>query len=276
LNVRKLLLLLFGFSLPHLLLTTLYFLWGETGALWQNFYAPNLTVHGTMLISLKSILVLSALPICYFVFSLFMLNREARFTKYQSQLFQVMFQWMMFCFVQLLVTREFTPHSLIIFIPSIAYFISHYLLLIRRRWIAEGMLWIFFGGILTLNLLARYDRLTDVHYTTLFPPESPYAKDVKDQRVMVLTNDVGIYRQNKLAGYFFDWDLSKDVIGQPDYYENVILIQKAFKTDQPDLIVDPDGLMGKFFERIPGWQSYYKKESIFYRKTGIPATKGSP
>src|SRR5260221_4141395 len=189
LSARKLLLLLLGVILPHALLVTLYFVRGETPSLWQNFYTPNLTLHGITFITLNSIFALCALPFGYFVFSLFMLNRAARCTNYQSQLFQVMFQWMLLCLVQVLVTREFTPHSLIIFIPSLAYFISHYLLLIRRKWIANTMMWIFLIGILTVNLLSRYNKMSRIDYTNLFPKESSYSPLIKHQRVMVLTSD---------------------------------------------------------------------------------------
>jgi hypothetical protein len=266
LSVRKLFLLLFGFVLPHALLITLYYFWGETTSLWQNFYVPNLTFHGMMFITLKSTFALCALPFGYFVFSLLMLNREARFTKYQSQLFQVMFQWMLFCLVQVWVSREFTPHSLIVFIPSLAYFISHYLLLIRRKWIADTMLWVFLIGIVAVNLLSRYNKMSRIDYTTLFAQESAYSRSIKNQRVMVLTDDKGVYQQNRLAGYFLDWDLSRKVLEEPDYYENVILVHQLFKSDPPETIIDPHGLMNKFFDRIPELKSGYRKDSVFYRR----------
>ena len=74
---------------------------GNHGFLFQHFYAPNLTLSTLTLVGLKSILILGSVPIAYFFFSLFMLNREAHFTKYQSQLLQVMFLW--------LIVRHFLP-----------------------------------------------------------------------------------------------------------------------------------------------------------------------
>jgi len=266
LDARKLLLLLFGFLLPHILLITLYLLWGNTTFLWQNYYLPNMTISGEMLISLKGVFILSSIPIAYFVFSLFMLNREARFTKYQSQLFQVMFQWLLCSVLQVLITREFTPHSLIVFIPSLAYFISHYLLLIRRGWIAESMLWIFLIGLLSVNLISRYGRFEQVNYSALFPRESPYGKNATNERVMVLTEDPGIYLHNRMGAYFLDWKLSRQIFNDPDYYENVIMMDQAFKCDPPDRIIDPDNLMKRYFDRMPEWEKIYVRDSIFYLK----------
>lgn len=266
LSVRKLCLLLFGFFLPHVLLFCLYYLWGETSALVHHYYWPNLTVHGDLRVGVQGLLFLGALPVAYFILSLFMLNREAHFTKYQSQLFQIMFQWMLVCLAQLFVSRDLSPHSLIIFIPSFAYFISHYLLLIRRKWIAETMLWILMTGLLAVNLMARKNTFGAVRYESLFPAESPYAKQVHGRKIMVLAEDAAIYRDNEMAGYFLDWNLSREVFEQPDYYDNVLLVARAFRTDPPELVVDPRDLLSKFLERIPELKQNYRRQGDFYEK----------
>lgn len=263
-GIRKFFLLFLGFVLPHLLLWGFYFYKGEAGMLWQNFYAPNLTLNGESVLATKTLFYLSLIPIIYFVFSLFMLNREARFTKYQSQLFQVMFLWMICSFIHLFITRELTPHSFIIFIPSLAYFISHYLLLIRRKWIAETMLWLFIIGLVGVNLLSKHGRLTTIDYTSLFPKESKFSLVIKDKSVMMLSNDWSIFKENRLAGYFLDWQLAENVFKQPDVYENVILVEKALQKNPPEVIVDPQDLMKNYFERIPALKAKYKKEAEFY------------
>jgi hypothetical protein len=224
-----------------------------------------------MLMGLKGVFILSAFPIAYFIFSLFMLNREARFTKYQSQLFQVMFYWLLCCVLQVFITREFTPHSLIIFIPSLAYFISHYLLLIRRKWIAEIMLWIFMTGVLSVSLLARYQRIDDVRYGSLFPVKSVYDHQIVDKRVMVLAHDPGIYEKNQLAGAFLNWNLSKPILEHPEFYQHVITVAQSFQSDSPDIVIDPDRLLEKFFDHFPNGIPGYKRVGSLYQK--IPQEK---
>jgi hypothetical protein len=265
-SLRKALLFMFGIVLPHTILVTLYFYWGNTVDLWQNFYLPNLTLSVTLLISAKSFMILCIVPIIYFVFSMFMLNREARFTKYQSQLFQVIFIWLMVCLVHVFIARELSPQSLIIFIPSLAYLVSHYLLLIRRKRLAEMMLWILIISLVSINLITRYDRLADVSFAGLFPKPSSYEKLLKDKKLMVLCDDIGIYSQNKLAGYFPDWALSRNIFEQPDYYENILLIDEVFKKDPPEIIIDPKDLMKKVFERIPRIKPLYEREGELYKR----------
>ena len=267
-NLRKALLLIFGFALPHAVLITLYFYWGHTPELWQNYYLPNLTLSGSNLISLKGIFILGIVPIIYFVCSIFMLNREASFTKYQSQLFQVMFLWLLVAVMHVFIVRQLSPQSFIIFIPSLAYLVSHYLLLIRRKWIAEMTLWILLISLVSMNLLTRYGRLSGVNFEGMFPKASPYQKIIINKRVVVLTDDVGLYQKNKLAGYFPDWSLSKSIFEQSDYYENILLIDDAFKIDPPEIIVDPKDLMKSVFERIPAIKPLYKRDGELYRRIG--------
>jgi hypothetical protein len=209
---------------------------------------------------------LGIVPIVYFVFAMFMLNREARFTKYQSQLFQVMFLWLLVAVIHVFVVRELTPQSFIIFIPSLAYLVSHYLLLIRRKRIAEGMLWVFLISLVSMSLLTRYGRIKSVNFEALFPRTSPYEKTITNKKIMVLTDDPGIYHQNKLAGYFPDWSLSKTIFQEPDYFDNILLINDAFEKDPPEIIIDPKDVMKKIFERIPRIKPMYKREAALYRR----------
>jgi hypothetical protein len=263
---RKSLLLIFGFALPHILLITFYFFWDNHGFLFQYFYAPNFTLTTISLVGLKSILILGSVPIAYFFLSLFMLNREAHFTKYQSQLFQVMFLWLIVALLEVVITRERTPHSFYTFIPPLAYFISHYLLLIRRKRIAETMLWILIIGLIAMSWAARTGRIRAIDYVALFPSASPYQSTIKGKRVLVLDADLGIYTQNKMASHFLNWNLSKKTFEHPEFFENITLIHQSFQKELPDVIIDKNNLMKPILERIPRLKLQYKREGDFYKR----------
>ncbi|MEP2670767.1 MAG: DUF6427 family protein [Cyclobacteriaceae bacterium] len=263
---RKIGLMVFGFILPHVILFTLYYYNGETNWLWSNFYLSNLTFSGEMLISIKGIFVLAAVPLIYFVFSVFMMNREARFTKYQSQLMQVMFLWLLFSLIQIFVARQVSPASFIIFVPPLAYFISHYLLLIRRKWRAELMLWLFLGGIVSVNMLSRSGRIKAVDYEGLFPQTVSFQHQITDRRVMVLEKGLSVYQHNFLGGYFLDWDLSAPLFSDLTEYDHVETISSCFKEDPPDLILDRNNLMEGVVQRVPAIGMMYRRDGEVYRK----------
>jgi hypothetical protein len=263
---RRAALLIFGFLLPHALIASFYFFWNHQGNLVQYFYEPNFTWQSLRLVSLKSVFLLGLIPIVYLLLSLFRLNREAHFTKYQSQLLQVMFLWILIGSVQLVFTREFTPHSLFPLIPPLTYFISHYLLLIRRKRIAEMMLWLFVLGLVITSWTARNGLISAVKYNALYLAGSPYESIVKGKRILILENDLAIYKQNKMASYFFNWPLSRNIFVNSDYVENVTLIDQSFQQDPPDVIIDKDNLMKPVLERIPRLKLLYKRDGSFYYK----------
>ncbi len=197
---RKIFILLSGFALPHAILVMIYFYWDSGSLLWQNFYLPNLYFSKHAFISTKALFVLGLIPLTYFVFSLVMLNRVARFTRYQSQLLQVMFIWLAPSAMLILLTRELTPHSFYIFLPILSYFISHYFLLIRRKWIAEIMLWVFVFGIVFIGSMARYGKMKSIDYSMLLT--SSEASKVPRKKIMVLGENNNAYLNNSLGGTF--------------------------------------------------------------------------
>lgn len=263
---RKIALVLFGFGLVHAILFIFYYCYESTDELWMHFYWANLNKPVANLIGMNSILVLAVLPVLYFIFSLFMLTREAHFTKYQSQLFQTIFLWMAISLIQFWITAEKTPHSLYTIIPALAYFVSHYLLLIRRRGIAEVMFWLFILGLLFVNYGSRYQFLKTVNYESMFSMPSVYEKKIVGKTIMMIGDDPSLYKHNRLGGYFLDWELSRKYFEQPDYYENIVKINDAVARDKPDIIIDEKGLMGPIVARIPLLEKEYLKEGTLYRK----------
>lgn len=262
-TIRKSLLLIFGFILPHLLLLAYYFAKGDFIFVWNNFYVGSDWL-GSNAITLWSMVCLSAIPIVYLFLSLVMVNREARLTKYQSQLFQIMFLWLLVAIVEVIVSGGMTPQKVITLAPPLAYFISHYLLLIRRKRIAELMLWIFIGGIVGTSYLARYDRLTSIDYSRLFYQKSDYESQVKQKRVLVLGTDWGLFESNKLATYFYDWQLSKKIFVESDYFEHVVLVADSFAADAPEVIIDKGNLMVDVFNRNPSLKQMYVRQGDLY------------
>ena len=117
-----------------------------------------------------------------------------------------------------------------------------------------------------MNLLTRYDQIPAVNLKTMFPGTSSYEKEIQNKRVMVLCDDVGIYKYNILAGYFPDWGLSQPLFEKTDYFENIVLINGAFQTDPPEVIVDPKDYMKKVIERIPGIKSKYRRDGELYKR----------
>ena len=259
---RKYLLMTFGFLLPHLFLVCAYYLSDNLGALWQYFYLANLGFSLQRLMSTSSLLILCAMPLIYLFISLFILNRDARLTKYQSQIFQAMFLWFVVALIQVFFAEDRRPQSLIPLLPSVSFFLTHFLLLIRRRKFAEFHLLILLIGIVTIAYLSRYNKIDRIQYDPLIVKEGA---TITGKRILVLDHQPDLFAHNQLATSFYEWDLSKSVFEQPDYYEHVLLVNRSFENDLPEVIIDPKNLMMGFFDKIPALQAKYEQSPEGYR-----------
>jgi hypothetical protein len=148
---------------------------------------------------------------------------------------------------------------MIIMIPSLAYFFSHYLLLIRRKWIAESMLWLLIIGVISTSLLAMRGNIGSIDYSRMFVNASARLP-VVDKKVMVLGDDISVYSENTLGGYFLDWRLSERTVSSMQYYDSVLKIDNMFQTHPPDVIVDERGLFAALASRIPALNIKYRRQ----------------
>ena len=259
---RKYFLLLSGFLIPHFLLMSVFYLNDTLQEMWNYYYLPNLSFDTTRYISTSSLWWLGAVPVAFLVISLFMLNRNARLTKYQTQLVQSMFFWMIFSFLHLLFAKNIRPQSFITVLPSFSFFITHALLVMQKRRFAEMAVWALLILTVSNSYLSRY-RLTGVDYTKLFVTSEKLK--VHGARVLVLDNDAGVYKHHTLASPFFNWELSEKIFSAPDYYQNVISVYRGIVHDPPDVIRDRQGKLAPFLERIPELNKMYEKRNdVFY------------
>jgi hypothetical protein len=266
-STRQYFLMIFGFFLPHILLLSGYYLMDGLDEIWLYFYRPNLGFYSDRFISNQALWTLTGLPLLFLFISLIAMNRDARLSKYQTQLVQSMFFWMIFSVLQILVSKDFRPQSFITLIPSLSFFITHFLLLIRRRRIAEMYIWLLLIGIVTISYSARYNMWSGIAYDSLLVPESKTSFGGK--RVLALDSDYSFYKHNELASPFLSWNLSKEIFGEPGYYENVILVYKGLNADPPDIIRDKNDQLKPFLQQIPKLKDMYSRNGIYYVKNSV-------
>jgi hypothetical protein len=256
-DIRTFLLLIVGFALPHLLLISVYFLMDEVEALIRFYYAPNLLSGGTSYVSFNALFILAIIPFTFLVFSLFLLSREGRLTKYQSQVLQSMFFWLLFSVVSLFASKDLRPQSVIAVIPPTAYFLTHLFLALQRRIVAELGMWILLIGTGLMSYCSWNGIIQSVDYSPL-KVEQKNNENLTGKRLLVLENDISHFLNNEMATPFFSWELSKPIFSDADYYQNVIRVSAGFNDDSPEYIIDPHGYMKPFLERIPALQQKYK------------------
>jgi hypothetical protein len=260
---RKYFLLICGFLIPHLLMLSIFYLQDASGEMWNYYYLPNLAMTATRYMPSSSLWWLGAVPLTFLIISLFMLNREARLTKYQTQLVQSMFFWMVFSFLHLFFSKDIRPQSFITVIPSLSFFITHSLLVIHKKKFAEMGIWILLITTVSISYLARYQVLP-VDYSNLIVKDEKISRPAK--RVLVLDDGINIYKNYSLASPFFNWELAAPIFASPEYYESVIRIFNGISSDPPDVIRDADDKLKPFLDRIPQLKQMYDRQAPYYVK----------
>jgi hypothetical protein len=261
-NLRKFLLLVFGFLLPHLLTISIAYLNDATREIWEYYYLSNLSFERTELVNTTTLLTLSAIPVFYFVVSMVILNREARFSKYQSQILQTVLLWLLFSLIFVFYTKDLRPQSLIVFIPGLSFLFTHFFLLIRRQKFVQLNSWILLVGIVGVAYLGRFEKIKSIDYSSLWVKNQ--SDKIQGKRILVLENSLPLYYDNALATPFLNWKLSQEIFRHPDYYENVTQVYHSFRTDPPDLVLDKENLLEDFLDRMPEIKSGYMRQGDLY------------
>lgn len=256
LSVRRLLLLLFGFALPHGLLLGFFYYNQTLGDLLERFYWANLFLKEPALLQAQDFLILFAVPLVFLFLSFFVLNRNARLTKYQSQLLQIMMLWLALSLIHAWLAGDLRPQSFLPAVPALSFLLTHHFLLIKRKF-AELHVWIFFLGTITTAYLARYEILP-VEYEKLLV--QPSAFPWKEKRILDLTGkNINLFIKNVPAPPLTDPALAREIIEQPDTYESVILTDRLFRIDPPEIVLDPENKLAPFMHRIPALRNKYER-----------------
>lgn len=263
LSPRRALLLLYGTLLPFLVAITYFYTVGTSSGFIDQYLLAFNSLANHHYVSGLSLLVIMAVALVFFVLALYKLTQYRRFTIQQTQLQQVMFVNVIAALASILFVRELAPFHLLLFVPSLAFFITHYLFIIRRVLWAE-IATILLAILLPLNgyaLLFDFFSINRIARTeALMVRPTDYDQLVAGKKVLVLGDDISIYRYAKLATPYLNWQLAAEQLNHIDYFENLSGVYANFTADMPDLIIDQAALMPTISERIPAIKNRYRRQ----------------
>jgi hypothetical protein len=270
-SVRRILLFLYGFLLPLTFVGIYYYFKDGTREFLTQYIFAFFVLPGEYLVSVSSLLVISAIPLLYLFMSIIKVFGQTGFTNFQVRLQQIMFLMIIVAVFIFLLANNKAPYQLAIFVPPTAFFISHYFLLIRKRFWTEFLFIMFLLSIVLVNWGSYYNlkipgRLID-HEKMLVQP-SPLNDVVAGQRILVLGDDINVYQNAQLATPYLDWRIARVHFHSLDYYDNLTAIYRNIMEDTPDIVVDLEGIMPNLISRIPALGGMYVRSSVggVYRK----------
>jgi len=260
--LRRYFLIFVGFLFPYLLIWSKYFWYDQQADF--SFILKYLFLPSTHLnfLSWKSILLLLLAPLVYLLLSFIKVVKTRAFINYQVRLQN--FMLIMFLVGGAMIVLDYyqTTHVLVMLVPSLSFFITHYFLLIRKAWLSELLFLVFIVYLVTQNFLvsyqnmnlSRYFRIEDQRYQ---PVELPIR--LEDKKILVLGKHTGEYYRNDLATPYLSWEIAQKHIKGMDSYEQVIKVYNNFSNDLPEVLIDKDAWAEQIFNKIPQLSLRYKK-----------------
>lgn len=178
-----------------------------------------------------------------------------RFTNFQQKTIQVMLLLTLGASVCVLLSNNLSSTTLILFVPTIAFLLTHYSLNIKKPWVK-----LLIPNIIIVSLVIYpYVFLQIVGENNL--QLSKNTSEYVDKRVMVIGSDLTVYEENFMASPFIDERISVKRLNGLDYYEKATDLFLVLKKSDPDVIIDQLKAMPKINERFPYFRDNYRKNT---------------
>ncbi|MDW3209022.1 MAG: hypothetical protein R8N23_04100 [Reichenbachiella sp.] len=258
--LRRMMLLVYGFAMV-VGFASLYFYWFDDYLIFQYHVLNSLWIIETIkYLNWTELTIVAAVPLLIFIASVYKVRKLGKYINFQEKIQQVMFMFFLSGFLGLMMAREISTYQLIFFIPTVAFFVTHYLLLIKNWLVAEIsvgviIILVLYNHLAFVNKWFHVDRF--VSYEPLLIRESSYEKLLTDKKILVLGDEMHHYKNASLATPYLNWRLSQLQLKELKYYDNSAEAFVNFNEDLPEVIIDQEQTMPELLGKMPTISSQY-------------------
>lgn len=268
-DARKIVTILYAFLLP-LILVWLYYFMNDASVFYIQFFLQRVfSFEANHFLSFQHLLWIVAIPLFWLLIGFIAIVRSTSFVNYQYRVIQSLFLLFVFSLISFLLVKERSVFTIWQIVPYTSAIATYFLLLQKRRWFADTILLLSFVTLfyvrfelkkeVALDTTGKESRLS-VKFDSQFWKPYPYVKSV-----LVLDNNISAYSQYHLSTPFLNWNLAENYFKDIDGYEAVALLDRYFTKEQPDAILDPNGVLPKTFYRLPlVANKYVEQKKGFY------------
>ncbi len=273
-SIRALLNIFSGFLLTIVLLLLFFIFQGNLGDFYR-YFIKSIFLSKTWIYDINLLLYLFGFPLVVLLVSIVKLKTSRGFINYQQNSHWLIIIWTLFTFAALVISPKLSSTSIIIFAPVFSFFFSQFLLMQRKRWLAEVQLLVSLGIILSITYTLFFQiGTTASQYQNIVVDTK---KEKKQQKIMILGNQIESYYGNTIASPFINWKISEAYVGDLDTYTVINFVKNSILEDRPELIIDhsENKISETIFSRIPLLYNYYDVSSdssiIVYRQKNSTA-----
>jgi hypothetical protein len=243
---RRIFLFIFGYATVFFLVLVLLYFFGSIKDFWEVYFV-ELYRDKTFYFSYGVLGIWMAFPALFFMIALVTsLGRREGSLHAKTQQFMILV--LLASLSVVLVSGTLSGSDLLFFIPVFTFFITNYVLKIKKRF------WRFVvPNLLVITaLLVPYFGLKIPELTDGLVVKQIYNEPKLDQkRIMIIGPLRSSYLQGKIAGPFIDERISRSRLEELDYYHTAPLFLEIFRKADPEIIIDEWHQMPKIRQRFP-------------------------
>ncbi|MEM6735436.1 MAG: hypothetical protein AAF620_05135 [Bacteroidota bacterium] len=255
---RRLFLYFFGFLLVLSLFFVYYYLFGVHILFVERFIVDGFFASTLKFAPLKDLFVISAPLAFVFLIAVFKTVKSAKLTNFQQKVQQVIWILLLGGIATFFLSNEKSGLELLFTVPVIAYFLTHYFILLKK----QVFVFIMPGAVI-------FGLLFYSGYTYQNIPKSLIIKeqDPIEGKVLVLGEKLELYAKLEMITPCFNEYISRKALEGIDYYEKAVILYDILQQADPDIIIDELNAMPKLMFRFPYLEETYSKvSSSDYRK----------
>ncbi|MFA0961913.1 hypothetical protein AB9P05_08900 [Roseivirga sp. BDSF3-8] len=274
--LRRYLMLLIGFTLPFLAASAYYYWMEALPSFYTNFVYSAFNYDNTYYLNFYSLLIIVAVPGFYLAAAILKTLSTPQFNNFQTRVQQTMLYFLITAVVVYVISNKKSPYQFLPLVPFAAFYLSHYFLLIRRKLVLEIQYILLIVLIVFVNhgTFFSFSPTSElIEFQNLLVSETPYDEIAAGKKVLVLGNEVDVYRVSEAATPYLQWNLSRRQLEALEYYDNLIAIRENFLKDMPDIIIDTQELAPTLFNKVPEVGSQYRETGTAGIYARIPITK---
>jgi len=268
LSLRQYLLLIFGVCLPVVFVALVFYWLDGLQPFVRQYLLSYFNLEPRHYLEFLPILFIGILPFIFFLVSLVKVTQESvRYNNHQTRLQQIMLSMLGGGIFLIVLDKERSAYHLLFIVPPLAFYITHYLLIIKKILLAEGLTALLLAFVVVASYGGFYgfwgiEKITKS--SELLVQETPYDEQVAGKKILMLGENLSVYKNAQLATPYLDWQLSAPKLREIDYYDNLSQAYINFSRDMPMVIIDEHQVMPPLLERIPKLKAAYRKQGNLY------------
>ncbi len=256
-RISQYFLMLLGAIIP-IVVAYLTFFWLGAASDFSVCYAA--TVLSSFNFSQINYMVLTQVfsaPLLFFVLGLFKANSSKKLINFQRITVVIMSFYAIAAAFSLWISAR--PHSdeILLLLPALAFFISHFFLLSKNKLSFELMFLLLLGWLaMAPSYTKSLTELSDLPFSNSLKLNKE-ATALKNQNLLVLGNEPLLYQNNMPATPYISRELAQRELSIKSDYFNQWTIYQRFAAEQPVTILNLDGTMDSLIQEVPALKNLY-------------------